>query len=316
MNSLLRSITFLSLVLICLTVTLRAQQDLLALPQVPEAEGEDQAEFRRQIWQLNLSTESQYIIGSDLDGADGEIDIWSNRLRLNYGGGAWLGSRFDFQLSFENRQYDFEGQNSFLPGTNDPWDSVNSFGVGVTFFQAFSKSWGGLIQATVRAAAEGGADLTDGVSGIIVAGVGHQFADNFRLGLGVTSIFRFEDSAIFLPGFIVDWQIDDDWRIAILGPQAEISYQATKDWQFGVGAGLDGRRYRLDDDNFNAIAQEFRVPVFARASWTPSTQTRLQLRFGVDIYREFNISDRNGENGRTFQADPGFFVSFSISHTF
>lgn len=316
MNCTLFALRFFGFILVLLPNTLAAQQDLLQLPSRPATAPTDDGELQRQLWDLSVSVESEYIFGSEIDGASDSVDVWSNQVRLRYGGAGWKGSRLNFQLSYENRQYDFNGRNTFFPGANAPWDSVNTIGLGMTVFQVFNDSWGGLLQANLRAAAESGADLTDGLSGLVLVGVGHQFSRSFRLGLGLTTIFRFENSPIFLPGLVVDWQIDEAWRFQLLGPQGELSYRPNEEWQFGIGVGLDGRRFRLDDDQADAIAQEFRVPAFFRVSWSPSNQTTLRLKFGVDLYRQFNISDRNGDNSRSFGADPGFFLGLSVVHRF
>ena len=181
-----------------------------------------------------------------------------------------------------------------------------------------SESWGALFQFNGRATVENGAELFDGLSGTLAAGVGHQFSESFRLGGGVFVSFRFERQAAVFPGIQMDWKFAEDWRFQILGPGAEFIWTPEDAWEFGLGISFDGRRFRLDDDatTDGSIVRERRVPITLRARWKARDDMSLGLEVGYDVDREYRIEDRNGRNSRSFDTDPGFFFGLRFSYTF
>ncbi len=301
--------------LLAFLVPLSAQEQSAELMDVTES---PDARLERAVWELEVSGRSQYIFGSDLDGPSESIDVWSNRIDLRARGPVWRGALLELGVNFEHREYEFDGRNTFFAGSNQPWSSVNSIGLRAMLLQALGGNWGGLVLFDGRASAEYDAELTDGLSAFTMVGVGSQCSDNFRAGLGVALLARFEEDLLVFPGLYLDWQIDDEWRFALFGPRAQLSYEPEPAWEFELSIGFDGRRFRLSDEGpkNDGIAQEFRLPLALTATWKGVENLEVGLTVGVDLLREYRISDRDGNNERTWDADPGAFIGLSAAYTF
>lgn len=276
------------------------------------------ARLAERVWELEAAIGTDYIIGSRIAGPADSVDISSNRFRLTARGPGWIGSFITASLGYEARLYDWDDGSGFLIGTDEPWETVHQLSTNVTIFQGLSERWGAIIRLDGRLSAEAGADLTDGFSGSLLIGGGYQFTKNFRAGLGVILIKRFEGDLIYFPGIQLDWQIDEQWRFAIEGPGAELTWRPNDEWLFGLGIRGDGRRFRLEENGpgNSGIVQEVRVPVGLRATWSPTEKLDITLRGGVDILRQWRLEDRNGQNDRVIESRPGGFVGLSLAYTF
>ena len=62
-------------------------------------------------------------------------DLWTNQFRLSWEQPLPVFGRLGVFGEYTNRRYDFEGENNFIPGTNDPWGSVHRIVVGANLFQ-------------------------------------------------------------------------------------------------------------------------------------------------------------------------------------
>ncbi|MCB9832149.1 MAG: hypothetical protein H6807_06700 [Planctomycetes bacterium] len=303
------------LVLTLLALELAAQQD--ARDAIEVATVEDQA-LREAVVEVELLARSQYRVGSDLDGPSESIDTWSNRLDLRLSGPLWRGAFVDLGLGYEHQEYDFEGRNDFFVGSNDPWRSVNSASLRLSLLQALGDDWGALLYFEGRAAAEKGAALDDGLSALTMLGIGHQCTPDFRAGLGLALLARFEEDLLVFPGFYLDWRIDEAWRFSLFGPRASLEFKADEAWSFNLSCGFDGRRFRLSDQGSknDGIVQEFRVPLVLEARWRGLEKLELAVSIGVDLYREYRLSDRDGRNDRVWEAAPGLIVGLSAQYRF
>jgi hypothetical protein len=71
-------------------------------------------------------------------------------------------------------------------------------------------------------------------------------------------------------------------------------------------AGFDSPRTRLNDSapGSSGIFTDSRLPLQLRATWTPLDCTSLELRVGVDVYRELFFADEDGRSTGSQRLDP------------
>lgn len=269
-------------------------------------------------WQLRLSGNSTGVLGGEIDGDSDQIDLLINTIDLSASKSLWRGSSLSLGMTYEHRHYDIEGENTFFAGTNDPFEDVHTVGARVSVFQGISRTWGAFFRAGIRASAERGADLEDGISANGILGIGHQFTDDFRAGVGVLVSHRFERSLLVIPGIQFDWKIHEHWRLQTRGLGAALLYTPCDSWTFALRGRFQSRRFRLEDDadTEEGIIRDRRIPVSVTATWRPNPDLSIGLEAGLDVHRNFRVEDDDGDEISDRNVDPGFFFGVSVNLRF
>jgi hypothetical protein len=259
-----------------------------------------------------------FLAAADLDDAAGDVETVIADTNVRVRGQPWLGGFVSFGAGYEFRHYAFSGAQSFLPTVSDPWDDVHTVTLGAQVLQGLSREWGVFLGANMKASAADGADLGDGVTGFFIAGVGYDFGDGFRAGIGAVGLAAFEDDFRVYPAVQFDWQIDEEWNARLEGLRFELTYRPDPAWTFGVGAAFDGVRFRLPDDAAlpDGIVDDRRLSLFAHAGWKPIEPLEITLEAGVDVWRRFRIEDKNGDNGDSHETDPAPFIGLGLTYRF
>ena len=89
-----------------------------------------------------------------------------------------------------------------------------------------------------------------------------------------------------------------------------LNWQTGEDaWEFALGARYASRWFRLEDDDVTegSVAADRRLPAYVRVTWRPDDDLDVSLTGGVDLYRDFEIRNEHGNDGKRYDADPGFF---------
>ena len=119
---------------------------------------------------------------------------------------------------------------------------------------------------------ESGAKTSDALTYGAILAATKVFSPSLMLGAGVGIVRQIDDTKVF-PFLIVNWQIDDRWRLGNpfpAGPAGgaglELTYAPDDRWEFAGGGAKRSTRYRLDETGIapGGIGENRFFPLFAR----------------------------------------------------
>ncbi len=222
---------------------------------------------------------------------------------------------FSMSAIYQLRDYTFDGRDPLLATSGDPFKKFQTFGLSATYFQPLSREWAVFLSGGVSTSGEVGADLGEGVRFTFIGVVGHEFSSTFRSGLGVIVVTLLEDDPFIFPTPQFDWRFKDDWRLALEGRGLVLSHTFGRYFEISAAGTVDTRRFRLRDNGPmpDGTFDDTRIPITFRFSFTPSADATLEAHAGVDIYREYRVSDADGRTSTTLRVDPGVFAGLSLT---
>jgi hypothetical protein len=218
--------------------------------------------------------------------------------------------------------YNFGGDSSTFGGGN-PWGDINTGRIGARLNLHSDDQWevwGGPI---IGVSGEDGADLGDAITGGGTLGFTHHFNSDLALGAGIGVLSQIEDSNAVFPIIVVDWKIDEDLRLrtgggvgASGGGSVELIWNFAPQWEFGVGGGIESRRFRLNDDGPfpNGVGEESSLPLFARLGYDISPNAELNLLAGWIASGELRLENQVGNLIREedYESTPFVGVNFRL----
>jgi hypothetical protein len=128
------------------------------------------------------------------------------------------------------------------------------------------------------------------------------YSPKLVLGIGA-GVFRQIDETKVFPFLIVNWQIDDKWRLSnpfrggpAGGAGLELVYTIDDNWEAAGGGTWRDYRFRLSENgpNPNGIGQNQGIPLFARLSRRLGPNARLDLYAGAVVAGEIKLRDSGG----------------------
>jgi hypothetical protein len=137
----------------------------------------------------------------------------------------------------------------------NPWHILNAIAIGLSLDYTYQDDLRFGVAPVFGWSYETGASASDATNYGAVLSVTKQFSPRLVLGGGV-SVFRQIDDTKAFPFVIVQWQIDDRWRLTNpfrAGPAGgagiELAYAVSDNWEIAGGGELDAgaARFRLDD---------------------------------------------------------------------
>lgn len=251
---------------------------------------------------------AEYTGSADLDTGDVSIARLDTAIstRTTIGDRSALSFRIGSEFSF----YDFADVGPF--GVGGGMDSGARYGVGATFSSQIDDEWGYFVGGSVMASPGEGASWGDAITGGGVAGFTYQLTDTLRIGAGVGVSSRLEDDARVIPIPSLEWQINEEWRLATtsrgLGVRGlELSYEANE-WLtlFALG-GWASREYRLDDNGGPApdgVLRDERIPLYVGATFKAAEKVTIDLGVGGSVWSQFELLDSGGTEIADSDADP------------
>jgi hypothetical protein len=251
-------------------------------------------------WSPFVSVTPVYQGKADLDGG-GEVSAWSAIVRAGFIGTIDGGHRAGITLNFDHTDYSFSNPAAF--GGTAPWGTVQRVGMAAPLAFALDGGYSLAIAPSVDWIMEKGADSGDALTWGAVVTATRRFADGNRLGIGFGAFDRLDETKFF-PLFIVDWKLDDRWRLTNplpagpTGPAGlEIDYRFDGGWNLGLGAASRSTRFRLSETGRVAggVGEERGVPVFLRATRSFGPAMQLNLYAGVVTGGELRIEDATGQ---------------------
>jgi hypothetical protein len=225
------------------------------------------------------------------------------------------------RLQYDYQQWSFDNPTAF--GGVAPWESLNLPSVGVSVTYAPSADLRFTVAPAVEWAYESGASTGDALLYGAVASAAKVFSPDLVLGLGA-GVFRQIDENKIFPFLVVNWKIDDRWRLTnpfpagpVGGAGLELVYTMDQ-WQFAGGATYRSYKFRLKDDGPTpgGIGEHRFVPVYVRAGRQLAPRTTLDLYAALLVGGRLTVQDANGND--RFQSDYSTapVVGLTLAHRF
>lgn len=225
-------------------------------------------------------------------------------------------SNLTFRFGYGVDDYDFEGPTGLA--AIDPWEDVHTASFSVLYERTLDSNWSMFVGPRVISSRESGADFGDSMTWGGVAGVSWQQTPDLRLGVGVGVLSQLEDDAKIFPSIIVNWQIDENWRLTSQGGTViggitglELTYALGNGWEAAIGGSYRFKRFRLDDapSGFapDGVGEETSLPLWVRASYEVADGAEIGAFVGVSTGTELRVEDLNGNRLRSDDADGGMF---------
>ncbi|HSQ99751.1 MAG TPA: hypothetical protein VLM36_07525 [Sphingomicrobium sp.] len=225
-----------------------------------------------------------------------------------------------------NAGYTYENWSFDTPtafGPEAPWGSINRPSVGFNVAYQAGPDLGFFVAPQFEWDYESGASGNRNNFGAVV-GATKVFSRELVLGLGA-GIFRQIDNNKVFPFLIVNWQIDDKWKLTNpfrAGPAGgaglELVYRIDDQWEAAGGGTYRDYRFRLKDSgpNANGIGQNQGVPLFARLSRTLAPKVRLDLYAGAVVGGTLKLRDPSGNTrvAQDYGAAP--FLALTVAGEF
>jgi hypothetical protein len=229
--------------------------------------------------------------------------------RFNWAGGlgsASLTRQITPQLSiglaarYEYQSWNFNEPDAF--GNVAPWKNLNAPSIGADFTYAWAPDLFIKVIPTVAWTYESGASTGDALTYGAVASVSKAFSPDLLVGLGV-SAFRRIDKTQALPFLVVNWKINDKWRVNnpfAAGPAGgaglEIVYTPNDLWEFAQGLTYRSYRFRLATDNAtpSGIGENSFIPLFMRVTRKLTKDARVDFYGAIVTGGKLTVDTENG----------------------
>jgi hypothetical protein len=251
--------------------------------------------------------------------------------RFNWGGGiasASLGRSFtpqfstELQLRYEYQSWNFNSPTAF--GGVAPWKNFNAPSIGVAFNYAYSQDLFFNVTPVVQWSYEQGADTGQSLNYGAVALASKVFSPDLVLGLGV-GVFRRIDKTQALPFLVVNWKINDKWRVnnpfqagPVGGAGLEVVYAPDDRWEFAQGLSYRSYRFRLASDapTANGIGENSFIPLFLRVTRKLSKELRLDFYGAIETGGKLSVdnSDGSGRYSDNYKTAPALGATLSYKY--
>jgi len=208
-------------------------------------------------------------------------------------------------------------------GTVAPWGHINRPAVGFRMAQQIAPQLGVFIAPELEWSYESGAGASDAKNFGAVFGATQYFSPTLVLGIGAGVFHQIDKTRVF-PLLIVNWQIDDNWRVnnpfqagPAGGAGLELVRALGSQWELAAGASFRDYRFRLRHDGPapDGIGRNEGVPVFARLTRQLGPQGHIDLYAGAVTAGKLRVLDSSGAtlSSSSYHPAPLFAASATLN---
>ncbi|MBV7316400.1 DUF6268 family outer membrane beta-barrel protein [Shewanella sp. NIFS-20-20] len=182
-----------------------------------------------------------------------------------------------------------------LANSVESFSSINRYKLGFSLMYRMDQHWLFMLAPKIQYTAANTASLSDARSYGVVASAMHRFDSGNMLGVGFAYLNDI-DEVRSIPYLAIRWQLADNWTLAnpfeagFSGPAGlELTYQASPEWQLGLGSSRRSQRILLADVDQQTVEIEEWVS-FLRAGWQISKQVRINGYLGYFFSGEMEVN--------------------------
>jgi hypothetical protein len=202
-------------------------------------------------------------------------------------------------------RYGYESWHFSTPsalGATAPWGNINRPGIGLNFGYQAAPDVALFVAPQIEWNYETGASAGNAQNYGAVLGATKFFSPTLVLGIGAGA-FRQIDKTVVFPFVIVNWQIDDHWRLSnpfqaspAGGAGLELVYAIDPQWEIAGGGTYREYRFRLRDDGPTprGIGRNQGIPVFARLTRKLGPRGRVDFYAGAVAGGQLRVLNANG----------------------
>jgi hypothetical protein len=268
-------------------------------------------------WSVRVPTELGF--KADLDNSAGSVTV--SRVGAELGVGIPIATMAQLELGFdyEYSRYEFSNATGFVAGVNSPWQDMHRETVKARFMQQHDMRVAWLVGGSIGLSHEEGADLGDSIYGSAYGGATYQVNEKLKIG-GVLGLYtRIEDDPWVLIVPIVDWQIDDQWRLTNGGrPGLALYYTPDPQWTLSLSSWFDSRDFRLDDRGPvpGGVVRDQSFAVQFGATFRATQQITFDAGVGMKLFGNYELENAAGRRVADVDVDPSAFLSISATVRF
>lgn len=224
------------------------------------------------------------------------------------------------QVGFED--FSFDRASAF--GALAPWGRIDRATLSAPLTWMLEGGWRITAAPQFEYAAEDGAQASESYGYGGLAAVSRTFSSDLTFGVGVGVYRRLDENNVY-PVVLVDWRIDERWRLSNplpagpAGPAGlELSYAIDPRWELGFGGAYRSFRFRLDKNgpNPDGIGEYRLVPLFARLSWRFMPEARLDFYLGAPLSGELKLQSSGAQTLVKEDFDPAPIVAINLAGRF
>lgn len=255
---------------------------------------------------------------TDLDSGDGNVSLNTLSAGIDASTDIHRDLSVSLRMNLGLSDYSFGGSNGF--GGLDPWESVHTIAFGAAASFQTDDRWTIFGGPVFQFSRESGASWGDAFTGGAIIGATYVVHDHLLIGGGLGVVSQIEDDVRFFPIIIVEWEINDQWRISSRGASGgrtsieftgvELIWSPARHWDFALGGGSSFSRFRLDDDGMapDGVGEDESTPIWLRASYRPSSQVTFDAVAGMGFGGKMKLDDERGNRVVGSDYDSPFFI--------
>lgn len=247
-------------------------------------------------WTSSVDGVVIYQDDADLDGGG---DFSATRAFLRAGGLYNTGNGLFIGLGLSYGQLNYE----FSDPANSLWDDVTDLRLAVPFTWQLDNGARVLAVPQLRWDYEDGANMSDGFTGGVFAGVAWPVSDALRIGPAFGVFSQLDDSAQIFPALLIDWDIAPRWNLstgnapgATQGPGLTLTHALNDSINLSLAARVEQAQFRLDDSGLapGGVGEDSAVPVVLAMEYQPNPGLSFSVFAGAEFGGELTVSDAAG----------------------
>jgi hypothetical protein len=272
---------------------------------------------------LFLIAGGEYQFNAGIDTA-GNFDV--TRALAGIGTRFPLGERLGVGVSatYDLAAYDFDDAAVF--GGGQPWGDIHTGRLMAMGNYTVDEHWFVFAGGVAGIAAVSGADASGSWTGSGFIGGGYRASDHLSVQLGVSVTSQLEDDSQVLPMFVVDWQLDERWKLHAGAVEFGVTdvvgvgvmYRVNDQWSLGARTGYVRQRFRLDGSGFapDGVGEDERAKAALVLRWGPRPGLQVSVLGGVALGGKLQVEDDDGGHLFKEDYDPAPFVGARVSWQF
>jgi hypothetical protein len=295
------------------------EQPAAAQPSPPPATPEQPPAPAERPVTVKFHLRSELGFESDFSDAPGKVSVLRAGGDVDVGIPVGMYAQLNLGVDFEHSNYDFHNATGLVPGTDNPFDTIERTALKARFAQHLSREWSYLVGGTAALSFEEGADVGQSLQGVLYGAPTYALSDKLSIGAGVVVSTRLEDNALVLPLVILDWDVAEHWNLSNNGELGlTLAYSPNERWSFSVGGHFEYRDFRLDEHGPlpNGVGRDSRWPVAFTVMYKPTARTTLEADVGVYVAQRIEVLDANGTSISDQDINAAPYLKFALGFRF